>query len=235
MPLPPYIKRNAEESDHDRYQTVYSRYEGAVAAPTAGLHFTDGVIEKIRLNNIITDFVTLHVSAGTFLPVKTANAIDHSMHQEQIILHRRNLENLLLPGKKNIAVGTTALRTLESIYWYGVKLMKDPASPFLIDKLLPYEHTEDLPSKDDAIKAVLNSLDHLGMDELVGHTSIYIFPGYQFKVCNGLITNFHQPGSTLMMLVAALVGPDWKKIYSEALIHGYRFLSYGDSSLLLPS
>ena len=235
VPLPPYIKRNAEESDHDRYQTVYSRYEGAVAAPTAGLHFTDGVIEKIRSNNIITDFVTLHVSAGTFLPVKTANAIDHSMHQEQIILHRRNLENLLLPGKKNIAVGTTALRTLESIYWYGVKLMKDPASPFLIDKLLPYEHTEDLPSKDDAIRAVLNSLDHLGMDELVGHTSIYIFPGYQFKVCNGLITNFHQPGSTLMMLVAALVGPDWKKIYSEALIHGYRFLSYGDSSLLLPS
>ncbi len=234
VPLPPYIKRKAETSDRERYQTVYSRFEGAVAAPTAGLHFTERVFERIRAKNIITDFVTLHVSAGTFLPVKTENAMEHTMHQEQIIIHRRNLENLLLPGKKRIAVGTTALRTLESAYWYGALLLKDPWSPFVIDQLLPYQFAGEPPTTEKAITSVLNFMDRNRIDEAVGHTSIYIFPGYRFKVCQGLITNFHQPASTLMMLVGAFVGPDWKKIYSEALEHQYRFLSYGDSSLLLP-
>ena len=235
VPLPPYIKRKAETSDRERYQTVYSRSEGAVAAPTAGLHFTDSVFERLRSKKIIIDFVTLHVSAGTFLPVKTKNAVEHTMHQEQIIIHRSNLENLLLPGKQRVAVGTTALRTLESIYWYGALLLKEPDRPFVIDKLLPYQFGDDLPSTEEAITSVLNSLDRLGIEEAVGHTSIYIFPGYRFRVCQGLITNFHQPGSTLLMLIGAFVGPEWKKIYSTAIDQQYRFLSYGDSSLLLPA
>ncbi|MEQ8361647.1 MAG: S-adenosylmethionine:tRNA ribosyltransferase-isomerase [Cyclobacteriaceae bacterium] len=232
-PLPPYLHRDADENDKSRYQTVYSHFEGAVAAPTAGLHFTDNVLEKIKGRAIATDFLTLHVSAGTFQPIKTENALDHDMHSEQIIVTRKNLETLLLKNRKIIAVGTTSMRTLESLYWYGVKLIQTGPQPFKIDQNDPYKRDFGiLPPREAAFKEVLQ---HMGSkDYLVGQTSIFMVPGYQFKVCEGLITNFHQPGSTLMLLVAAFVGDQWKQLYNEALQRNYRFLSYGDSSFLLP-
>lgn len=233
-PLPPYLKRAAEAADRDRYQTVYAHHEGAVAAPTAGLHFTPVVLEALQAKGVLTDFLTLHVSAGTFQPVKVQHAADHTMHTEQILVTRRNLENLLLPGRFIIPVGTTSMRTLESLYWYGVRLMADGAAPFIITQHDPYLPYEALPSATEALERVLARMDALQTDTLTGDTSIYIMPGYTFRVCKGLVTNFHQPGSTLILLVAALVGEDWKRIYDEALEKGYRFLSYGDSSLLLP-
>ena len=234
VPLPPYIKRKAEVSDKERYQTVYSHLEGAVAAPTAGLHFTESVLEKMRAKGIVTNFLTLHVSAGTFLPVKAANAVDHSMHSEQIIIPKSAIESLLLQEKKIVAVGTTAMRTLESLYWYAVKLLDEPAASFIIDQHFPYKSARKLSSPKEAAEIILAAMEKQGLTELVGQTSIYIFPGYRFRICQGLITNFHQPGSTLLLLIAAFIGLDWKKIYQEALDKEYRFLSYGDSSLLLP-
>jgi S-adenosylmethionine:tRNA ribosyltransferase-isomerase len=234
VPLPPYIKRAPEASDRDRYQTVYSQVEGAVAAPTAGLHFTQRVINRLHSRGIETDFLTLHVSAGTFLPMKAENALDHPMHEEQVIISRQSIELVLESGKKAVAVGTTAMRTLESLYWFGAKLLCSPLATFEIESFLPYKFGDDSPSKGDALKAVLEFMKRNKLDELAGQTSIFIIPGYRFRVCEGLITNFHQPGSTLLLLVAAFAGPDWKKIYHEALENGYRFLSYGDSSLLLP-
>jgi S-adenosylmethionine:tRNA ribosyltransferase-isomerase len=231
-PLPPYIKRSSDNLDKERYQTVYSRQAGAVAAPTAGLHFTDDVIRAVRAKGIITDFITLHVSAGTFQPVKVNNAFDHTMHAEQMIISRQNVENLLL-GKKIVAVGTTAMRTLESLYWYGVKLLENPGSDFVIPQYMPYEQQEKpLPSPSEAFGIIHQHMVKENLHVLAGHTSIYIVPGYDFKVCCGLITNFHQPQSTLMLLIAAFVGDDWRKIYDAALANHYRFLSYGDSSLL---
>lgn len=232
IPLPPYIKRKAENLDRERYQTLYSRSEGAVAAPTAGLHFTEQVFNRLKERNIHHDFLTLHVSAGTFLPVKTDNPAEHVMHQEQMVVTRMNVENLLQPGRFVIAVGTTSMRTLESLYWFGVKLLQDPESEFVIGQSDPYALPAAEPQQ--AMKAILEYMDRNGLDHLVGETSIFIKPGYDFKVCRGLITNFHQPASTLIMLVAAFVGEDWRKIYEEALKNNYRFLSYGDSSLLMP-
>ncbi len=234
VPLPPYIRRKAEVSDKERYQTVYSHLEGAVAAPTAGLHFTESVLEKMRAKGIVTNFLTLHVSAGTFLPVKAANAVDHSMHSEQIIIPKSAIRSLLLEEKKIIAVGTTAMRTLESLYWYAVKLLDEPAASFIIDQHVPYKSARKLSSPKEAAEIILATMEKQGLTELVGQTSIYIFPGYRFRICEGLVTNFHQPGSTLILLIAAFIGLDWKKIYQEALDKEYRFLSYGDSSLLLP-
>ncbi|MBZ0245793.1 MAG: S-adenosylmethionine:tRNA ribosyltransferase-isomerase [Cyclobacteriaceae bacterium] len=232
-PLPPYLHRDADENDKCRYQTVYSHFEGAVAAPTAGLHFTDNVLRQINTKGVITDFLTLHVSAGTFQPIKTENAMDHEMHSEQIIVTRKNLETLLLKNRKIIAVGTTSMRTLESLYWYGVKLIQTGSQPFKISQNDPKNHDFGiLPPRKIAFEAVLKHME--AQDYLVGDTSIFMVPGYQFKVCEGLITNFHQPGSTLMLLVAAFVGDQWKHIYEHALQSNYRFLSYGDSSLLLP-
>jgi len=232
-PLPPYIRRNPESGDRERYQTVYSHYEGAVAAPTAGLHFTDSILQKIQSKKMVTDFLTLHVSAGTFQPVKVENAREHPMHAEQVVVTRRNLENLL--SKKHIvAVGTTSLRTLESLFWYGLKLIKDKDAEFRIDKMDPYQADLELPSVESALHAVLDRMARENKDMITGTTSIFILPGYSFRICNSLITNFHQPGSTLMLLVAAFVGKQWKQIYEEALSHHYRFLSYGDSSLLMP-
>lgn len=232
-PLPPYLKRNAETSDKQRYQTIYSHNEGAVAAPTAGLHFTDEVFKNLASKNIQHDFLTLHVSAGTFQPVKTETAEDHVMHHEQIIVTKKNLENLLVRDRFIIPVGTTAMRTLESIYWYGVKLLKDGNASFEIGQEDPYNMNET-PDAIAAISKVLEVMETQQTDKLIGETSIFIRPGYGFKICKGLITNFHQPGSTLMLLVAALIGKDWKRVYDEALGNEYRFLSYGDSSLLLP-
>lgn len=233
-PLPPYLKRDAEASDKERYQTVYAHYEGAVAAPTAGLHFTPEILDTLKQKNIKTDFLTLHVSAGTFQPVKTALADEHVMHREQIIVNRANLLHLLEENKVIIPVGTTSMRTLESLYWYGVKLLADPNASFVITQHEPYQDNRALPSRTEAFRAVLQRMNTAGTDTITGETSIYIMPGYTFRVCQALITNFHQPGSTLILLVAAFVGEDWKKIYEAAMKEGYRFLSYGDSSLLFP-
>lgn len=232
-PLPPYIKRKAEQADIDRYQTVYSHHDGAVAAPTAGLHFTPAVFAALGKKNIGHDFVTLHVSAGTFQPIKAENAEAHVMHEEQIIFRRENLHNLLTPGRLITAVGTTSMRTLESVYWFGAKLTADPDAPFNISQDDPYIFSNP-PPVTDALKAVGHYMDRQQTDQIVGETSIYIRPGYAFKLCDALITNFHQPGSTLILLVAAFIGEKWRAIYDEALRHDYRFLSYGDTSLLIP-
>lgn len=233
-PLPPYIHRAAEEPDEDRYQTVYARKEGAVAAPTAGLHFTNNVFNSLNKKGIQCAFLTLHVSAGTFQPIKTPDALQHIMHEEQVVVNRSNLEMLLQPKKFIVPVGTTSMRTLESLYWYGVKLLRNPEDTFRIGQHEPRQATPPLPEPARAIRAILNKMDREKTDSLTGHTSIYIYPGYQFAMCHGLITNFHLPGSTLILLVAAFTGSNWRKIYQEALDHNYRFLSYGDSSLLIP-
>lgn len=230
-PLPPYLKRDAEESDKERYQTVYSHHEGAVAAPTAGLHFTPAILKDLERKGIQEVFVTLHVSAGTFQPVKTVNAIEHTMHNEQLVVRRGTIEKLLTHTNTVIPVGTTAMRTLESLYWMGVNVLENKREPFSISQQTPYEQ-HSAYSKQQAFQALLTHLLREEMEDLIGKTSIYIHPGYQFRVCDALITNFHQPGSTLILLVAAFVGDDWKKIYAEALKNDYRFLSYGDSSLL---
>ena len=234
-PLPPYLKRKAETNDRERYQTIYSHYEGAVAAPTAGLHFTDQVFHELSQKNIRHDFLTLHVSAGTFQPVKVDDVSQHTMHREQIIVTRKNLENLLEWGRFIIPVGTTSMRTLESLYWFGVKLLQDENATFEITQDEPYLPNTLLPSSKEAIEAVIEMFERKKLEALGGSTAIFIRPGYTFRICRGLITNFHQPGSTLMLLVAALVGSDWKKIYQSALDNDYRFLSFGDSSLLLPN
>lgn len=234
IPLPPYIHRKPEMSDKERYQTIYSQHEGAVAAPTAGLHFTEAVMKDLGQKGIDVDFLTLHVGAGTFQPIKTEDASLHNMHSEQIIINRQNIENLLRPGRFKVAVGTTSMRTLESLYWYGVRLLKNPELPFLVEQNDPYQMEGTLPATSEALECVLSSMKEKKQNEISGYSSIYIMPGYTFRVCDALITNFHQPGSTLILLVAAFAGTDWKRIYQEALTHGYRFLSYGDSSLLIP-
>lgn len=234
IPLPPYIQRKAEETDKVRYQTIYSRYAGAVAAPTAGLHFTESIMSTLKEKDVLIDFLTLHVGAGTFQPVKMEDAAKHVMHGEQIILNRKNLE-YILTNRQRVAVGTTSMRTLESVYWYGVKLLKDPEAQFLITQHDPYDFQMHLPSLEEAVGQVISYMERKNLSEISGYSSIYIMPGYSFKVCDALITNFHQPGSTLILLVAAFIGEDWKKVYREALDHEYRFLSYGDSSLLIPT
>ena len=233
-PLPPYLKRKPEVSDKERYQTVYAHLDGAVAAPTAGLHFTPDVIEQLKAKGAQIEYLTLHVSAGTFQPVKVYNAAEHVMHKEQILVTRGNLERLLQPDKKVVAVGTTSMRTLESIYWFGAKLSVDPLAVFSISQNDPYDFPIEAPSKENAILQVIEYMKRHELDVLNGETSIFIMPGYSFRVCDALVTNFHQPGSTLILLVAAFAGEDWKKIYDEALKGDYRFLSYGDSSLILP-
>jgi S-adenosylmethionine:tRNA ribosyltransferase-isomerase len=231
-PLPPYLNRKAEENDKSRYQTVYSEKEGAVAAPTAGLHFTDEVFAALRKKGIQEAALTLHVSAGTFQPIKVQTVEEHPMHSEQLEIKRETIETLLSHSEKIVAVGTTSVRTLESMYWYGVQLIENRGNRFEIEKLAPYGKRTYLPNRKEALQAILKELDKSGSDALFGTTSIFIFPGYKFQLVDGLITNFHQPGSTLVLLIAALVGADWKKIYQEALDSDYRFLSYGDSSLL---
>lgn len=231
-PLPPYIKRSAEKNDTVRYQTIYSHHEGAVAAPTAGLHFTERVFEELNRKGVDHEFLTLHVSAGTFQPVKAENALDHVMHHEQITVNRQTIEKLLKHLDDIIPVGTTSMRTLESLYWFGVKLTTTPEAEFTITQRDPYQ-LPDSVSAADSLNAILDYMNTNGLSAVTGSTSIFIYPGYRFKMCRGLITNFHQPASTLILLVAALIGPKWKDVYAEALGQGYRFLSYGDSSLLL--
>lgn len=230
-PLPPYLKRDVEKTDRERYQTVYAAHEGAVAAPTAGLHLTDELLLQVKQKGIQQARVTLHVGAGTFMPVKSNNALEHTMHEEQIIVTGELIEQLL--GERTIvAVGTTSLRVLESIYWYGCKLAADRNAVFHISQTDAYGPVRPVPIE-ESLTNVLKKVSQNGA--LSGSTAIYIHPGFQFHLCDALITNFHQPGSTLMLLVAAFIGPDWKKVYGEALENGYRFLSYGDSSLLVPT
>lgn len=232
IPLPPYLNRETEASDSETYQTVYSEKKGAVAAPTAGLHFTEEVLQSLEIQGFKQDFLTLHVGAGTFQPIKVENIVEHKMHNEQVVFTKKNIETLLENLGNTIPVGTTSMRTLESIYWYGVKFLKGDNSPLLIEKLYPYEH-ENLPSVEESLKAILLKMNELKIEEITAETEIFIFPGYQFKVCKGIITNYHQPESTLILLIAALIGEDWRKVYHEAMTNDYRFLSYGDSSLLL--
>jgi S-adenosylmethionine:tRNA ribosyltransferase-isomerase len=233
IPLPPYLHREAEASDRDRYQTIYSRAAGAVAAPTAGLHFTGRVLESLDRQGFVRDFLTLHVSAGTFQPVKVTNAAEHLMHAEQVIVTRHNIETLMGADGPVIAVGTTSMRTLESLYWYGVKLMQNPEATFAIGQTEPYQGQPEVP-RETALEAVWQKMQQVGADRITGSTSIYIMPGYRFRISEGLITNFHQPASTLLLLIAAFIGEDWRTVYRAALDNGYRFLSYGDSSLLMP-
>ncbi|SHK28861.1 S-adenosylmethionine:tRNA ribosyltransferase-isomerase [Reichenbachiella agariperforans] len=233
VPLPPYLNRAQESEDKYRYQTVFSEKEGAVAAPTAGLHFTDSILDTIRSKGHVVDQLTLHVSAGTFRPIKTEDFTEHDMHNERIIIYRHNLINILESKGPIVAVGTTAMRTLESTYWYGALLSKELTKDFKVDQHTAYREELAGISLETATQAIIHQMDQLGIDELHGETEIFIYPGYDFKVVQGLFTNFHMPSSTLVLLVAAFLGSDWRKIYNEALSHDYRFLSYGDSSLLL--
>jgi S-adenosylmethionine:tRNA ribosyltransferase-isomerase len=233
-PLPPYLNRSATEEDKPRYQTVYSKNEGAVAAPTAGLHFTEAILKNIQQSHAIHE-LTLHVGAGTFQPIKTENVLEHEMHCEQIQIEKTTIEFLAESDNPIVAVGTTSIRSLESAYWFGLQLIKKKSDTFHIEKLYPYEvGFEGLPSRKDSFQAILDFMNEKDLESLHGDTEIFIFPGYEFQVVNGLITNFHQPESTLMLLIAAFIGEDWQKVYDKALNNGYRFLSYGDSSLLLP-
>ncbi len=233
IPLPPYLNRDTEAQDTQTYQTVYARQEGAVAAPTAGLHFTDSVLVNLAKKGIEKAFLTLHVGAGTFQPIKVENVREHHMHSEQVVYTRALVERLLQRVELIVPVGTTSMRSLESLYWFGVKLLRKETSEFWVEKLHPYRFEEtELPTASEALRAVLDFLNENNQDEITGQTEIFIFPGYRFRLCRGLITNYHQPGSTLILLVAAFVGEDWKKIYDDALAQDYRFLSYGDSSLL---
>ena len=235
IPLPPYLKRDATELDRETYQTVYSKQEGAVAAPTAGLHFTSAVFNALAKRKIEHDYLTLHVGAGTFQPIKTEDIRQHYMHTEQVVYTQANLRNLLTHLDNLIAVGTTSMRALESLYWMGVKLLNNEPNPFLLDQQYAYQvPAGQQPDVHNAVTAVLQHLINSSQESVVAHTGIYITPGYQFRMCKGIITNFHQPGSTLILLIAALIGDDWKHVYKEALQNDYRFLSYGDSSLLLP-
>ncbi|UEG50510.1 S-adenosylmethionine:tRNA ribosyltransferase-isomerase [Ferruginibacter lapsinanis] len=234
IPLPPYIKRVADVEDADRYQTVYAKDDGSVAAPTAGLHFTEEVFSSLSQKNIVTEFVTLHVGAGTFKPVKAVTMQEHEMHAEwidvdiSVIEHLiANLDNLI------VAVGTTSLRTLESLYWLGVKALKHPAAESL--SLTQWEVYDELDGSvvvADALSALIIWMKTQKKSSLFTQTQILIAPGYIFKIAKAIVTNFHQPNSTLLLLVAAAVGEDWKKIYSYALENNFRFLSYGDGSLL---
>ncbi|MBN8650684.1 MAG: S-adenosylmethionine:tRNA ribosyltransferase-isomerase [Cytophagales bacterium] len=230
IPLPPYLNRATEPADQQTYQTVYSKHEGAVAAPTAGLHFTDSVLQQLEAAGHCTEYLTLHVSAGTFQPVKAEQAQNHIMHQEQIVVTRENIQTLL-SSRFTVAVGTTSVRTLESIYWFGVKLMGNNQSTFQISQQEAYTLPQHI-SVPDALQQVLDYMNLNQLNTLVGETAIYIMPGYKFRTVDALITNFHQPGSTLILLVASFVGSGWREIYDAALATDYRFLSYGDSSLL---
>lgn len=235
IPLPPYLKRATTDADRETYQTVYSKQEGAVAAPTAGLHFTPAVFDTLAEQCIKHDYLTLHVGAGTFQPIKTDHVRAHHMHTEEVIYTQQNLRNLLENLGHVIPVGTTSMRALESLYWMGVKLLCNEPDPFHLDQHYAYQIPADQqPSSENALTAVLHYLISNRQESVVARTGIYITPGYTVKLCKNLITNFHQPGSTLILLIAALIGDDWRRVYDEALRTDYRFLSYGDSSLLLP-
>ena len=230
VPIPPYLNRDTEQIDLERYQTLYARFRGSVAAPTAGLHFTENVLEAIRNRNIETETVCLHVGAGTFLPVKSSLVSEHNMHREPFVVTRTLLNKLISKNGSLIAVGTTSVRTLESLYYVGVKCLEDGA-PSDVNQWDPY--IREYPySLIEALEAIVRYLDENSLEELKVGTRIIIVPGYKFRVVDVLVTNFHQPQSTLLLLISAFVDGDWKNIYNYALDNGFRFLSYGDSSVL---
>ena len=238
VPLPPYIHRTAEQSDKQRYQTIYAHYDGSVAAPTAGLHFTDKVFAAMEAANISHDYVTLHVGAGTFKPVNAVHIGDHQMHAEQIIVSREVIARLQENLAKNItAVGTTSVRTLESLYWLGMQLHYHPQNEehlLHVSQWEPYQYEEsELLSSFEALDVLLRYLEKHSLTHVVASTQIMIVPTYSTKVVKNLITNFHQPKSTLLLLISAFVGNQWRSIYDYALQHDFRFLSYGDSCLFL--
>lgn len=230
VPIPPYLNRDTEEVDLERYQTLYARFRGSVAAPTAGLHFTDNVLEAIRARNISTETVCLHVGAGTFLPVKSSLVSEHTMHREPFVVTLSLLEKLLQSKGKVIAVGTTSVRTLESLYFIGVSCI-EKGVPSDVDQWDPYSR-DYAYSLEESLSAIIKYLKDNDKEELSLGTRIIIVPGFRFRVVDVLVTNFHQPQSTLLLLISAFVGGDWKKIYDYALGHDFRFLSYGDSSVL---
>lgn len=238
IPLPPYMDRNAEEDDKIRYQTIYAKNEGSVAAPTAGLHFTDELMQKIKEKGIESKYVTLHVGAGTFKPVSETEVGKHLMHTEQILVKKALIEELQRKNhRKLIAVGTTSIRTLESLYWLGVKMILFPnLNDYQLSQWEAYElhrQAESLPAASIAMQAILDYLNRNNLSELRSETQILIGPGYQFQLVDGMFTNFHQPKSTLLLLISAYLGDQWKSIYDYALNHQFRFLSYGDSCLFL--
>ena len=236
LPIPPYLNRETEESDKTTYQTVYSKTKGSVAAPTAGLHFTHEVLQALDDKGIDREEVTLHVGAGTFKPVKSEQIESHEMHTEYFAVKRQTLEKLIKHGASAIAVGTTSVRTLESLYYMGVKLSANPnlsEAQLHVNQWEPYE-TETRMTAVEAIQNILDFLDRNGLSALHTSTQIIIAPGYDYKIVKMLVTNFHQPQSTLLLLVSAFLHGDWHKVYDYALAHDFRFLSYGDSSLLIP-
>ncbi len=250
LPIPPYLNRETQESDKTTYQTVYSKIKGSVAAPTAGLHFTPQVLEAVEAAGIDREELTLHVGAGTFKPVKSQEIEGHEMHTETVSVHRQTIEKLIAHGGKAIAVGTTSVRTLESLYYMGLKTLLNPhidEADLYVSQWEPYdgparpegtlssERTVDSnPSTVNCLKALLAWMDQRHLQVLHSSTQIIIAPGYDYKIVKMLITNFHQPQSTLLLLVSAFVHGDWHRIYDYALSHDFRFLSYGDSSLLIP-
>ncbi len=238
LPIPPYLNRATEESDKTTYQTVYSKIKGSVAAPTAGLHFTDRVLRALDAHGLDRDELTLHVGAGTFKPVKSAEIEGHEMHTEYISVRRETIEKLLRHDCMAIAVGTTSVRTLESLYYMGLKVMANPDAAeqeLHVNQWEPYDEVEgSRPVVSDALQALLQWMERNDLQVLHSSTQIIIAPGYDYKIVRMLVTNFHQPQSTLLLLVSAFVKGDWRRIYDYALAHGFRFLSYGDSSLLIP-
>lgn len=236
-PIPPYLKRDAEESDRERYQTIYSINNGSVAAPTAGLHFTGEMIQQLEKLKVPLSHITLHVGAGTFVPVKVENARNHAMHSEQVVVTREFLEQWAKRTDGLIAVGTTSTRSLESLYWLGVKIIEHSISDPTLLSIVQWDN-EQLPQKiplSESLKALIGFCEEHQLEHLHFATQLMIVPGYRFRAISGLVTNFHMPGSTLLLLIAAWIGEDWKKVYTYALEEEFRFLSYGDSSLLLPS
>ena len=237
LPLPPYLHRDAEPNDRDRYQTVFARYDGSVAAPTAGLHFTQPLIAALREKGFRFDEVTLHVGAGTFRPVATETIGEHAMHSETIIVRKSLIQNLIeCQDKPIIPVGTTSTRTLESLYWIGSMLAEQgyDLRPLHVEQWFPYADHQPIPTQ----KALLHVLEYLNRHDLTrleATTALMIAPSYKMRVITGLITNFHQPKSTLLLLVSAFIGERWKNCYQFALDNGFRFLSYGDSCLFLPT
>ncbi len=233
IPIPPYLNRDTEEIDLDRYQTLYARFRGSVAAPTAGLHFTEAVLSDIRKHDIETDTVCLHVGAGTFLPVKSSLVSEHTMHREPFVVTLKLIEKLITSSGKRIAVGTTSVRTLESLYYVGVSCIEN-GKPDDVSQWIPY--SREFPySTEEALSAIAGYMKANSLDELKVGTRIIIVPGFRFRVVDVLVTNFHQPQSTLLLLISAFVGGNWKTIYDFALANGFRFLSYGDSSVLFRS
>ncbi|MFA6125882.1 MAG: S-adenosylmethionine:tRNA ribosyltransferase-isomerase [Bacteroidales bacterium] len=235
VPIPPYLKRDSTEQDKTSYQTVYADLDGSVAAPTAGLHFTPGLISRLKERNIRIDSLTLHVGSGTFIPVKSKTIGDHEMHHELVIIEKGLVQDLLKTHRENLTViGTTSMRSLESLYWLGVKIhfnIEGDPGRLSVDQWQPY-NTEQFISTRESLMAILNFLDKRGLDQIQFTTSLLIVPGYKFRLVNRLITNFHQPSSTLLLLVSALIGDKWRELYAYALENDFRFLSYGDSSLL---